>query len=230
MGGKPLPPAEIELIRKWIAGGALENAGSKATIVNKPTVDFTLPKVVKGKPDGPPPMPPRSLRLEPVVRTARANAITAIASRPWAPLLAVAGQKQVLLYHSDTLELLGVLPFPEGVAHVLKFSRNGSLLVEAEVSPADLAAARTQWRRNTWAAVLSVLGLTLLLCAGPIVDSRQRAADARQRHQRPDADLAQLFRIADAGQHQKLRRIDHAAGQHVQGLAERDRTGRAHGG
>ena len=48
---------------------------------------------------------------------------------PWAPLVAVGGQKQVLLYNSDTLDLLGVLPFPEGVPHVLKFSRNGSLLL-----------------------------------------------------------------------------------------------------
>src|SRR5262249_30857403 len=42
---------------------------------------------------------------------------------------AVGGQKQVLLYHTDTLDLLGVLPFPEGTPHVLKFSRNGSLLL-----------------------------------------------------------------------------------------------------
>ena len=58
-------------------------------------------------------------------------------------------------------------------------SRNGSLLVEAEVSPSDLAAARTQWRRNIWAAAISVLGLTLLLCTGPIVESRRRAADVQ---------------------------------------------------
>ena len=70
-------------------------------------------------------MPSPKLSLEPLVRTTRANALTALASSPWAPLVAVGGQKQVLLYHSDTLELLGVLPFPEGVPHVLKFSRNG---------------------------------------------------------------------------------------------------------
>src|SRR5438552_2202585 len=57
------------------------------------------------------------------------TAVMALAASPWAPLVAVGGQKQVLLYHSDTLELLGVLPFPEGTPHVLKFSRNGSLLL-----------------------------------------------------------------------------------------------------
>src|SRR5206468_9874745 len=64
-----------------------------------------------------------------LVRSARGNAITALASSPWAPLVAVGGPKQVLLYHADTLDLLGVLPFPEGVPQVLKFSRNGSLLL-----------------------------------------------------------------------------------------------------
>src|SRR5205807_10121336 len=67
--------------------------------------------------------------LEPVVKAARATAVTALASSPWAPLVAVGGQKQVLLYHGDTLELLGVLAFPEGTPNVLRFSRNGSLLL-----------------------------------------------------------------------------------------------------
>jgi hypothetical protein len=119
----------LETIRQWIGGGALENAGSKAKIVNKPKFEMALSSINKGKPDGPPPMPSPRLSLEPVVRTARASALTALAASPWAPLVAVAGQKQVLLYHSDTLELLGVLPFPEGSIHVLKFSRNGSLLL-----------------------------------------------------------------------------------------------------
>ncbi|HWG42331.1 MAG TPA: c-type cytochrome domain-containing protein [Gemmataceae bacterium] len=124
-----LPKESIDLIEKWIAGGALENAGSKAIIANKPKADIGLTSVVRGKPEGPPPMPPKTLPLEPTVRTTRGTAIIALASSPWAPLLAIGGQKQVLLYHSDTLELLGILPFPEGTPHVLKFSRNGSLLL-----------------------------------------------------------------------------------------------------
>jgi hypothetical protein len=120
---------QIELIRQWIAGGCLENAGSKVVAVNKPKTDIALTSIVRGKPDGPPPMPEKALRLDPVVQTSRANALTALAASPWAPLVAVGGQQQVLLYNSDTLELLGVLPFPEGEAHVLRFSRNGSLLL-----------------------------------------------------------------------------------------------------
>jgi hypothetical protein len=120
---------QVEVIRQWIAGGVLENAGSTAKVVNKPKVDIGLAAVAKGKPEGPPPMPAQPLNLEPLVRTARPNAVTALATNPWSPLLAVGGQKQVLLYNGDTLDLLGILPFPEGFPQVLKFSRNGSLLL-----------------------------------------------------------------------------------------------------
>lgn len=123
-----LPDATLDIIKKWIAGGAPENAGSKVVVPDRPKVDFTLPGAAKGKP-ATPPMPPATMRLEPVVKAARDTAISAIASSPWAPVVAVGGQKQVLLYHSDSLELLGVLPFPEGSVNVLKFSRNGSLLL-----------------------------------------------------------------------------------------------------
>ncbi len=63
------------------------------------------------------------------VRTKSINALTALAASPWAPLVAVGGQKQVLLYHTETLEPLGVLPFPEGFPTIIRFSRNGQLLL-----------------------------------------------------------------------------------------------------
>ncbi|MFQ5734221.1 MAG: c-type cytochrome domain-containing protein [Planctomycetaceae bacterium] len=122
-----LAKASLETIRKWIDGGALENAGSKPVIARK-KFDLALKSAPTGKPAGPPPMPGR-LSRQPVLRTPRTTAVTALATSAWAPLIAVAGQKQVFLYESKTLKLLGVLPFPEGVARVLKFSRNGSLLL-----------------------------------------------------------------------------------------------------
>ena len=123
-----LPKDVADLLQTWIAGGALENSGSKA-VAMKPKADISLSSVVRGKPAGPPPMPPNTLPVDPIVRTSRANAVTALVANPWSPLVAVGGQKQVLLYNSDTLDLLGVLPFPEGTPHVLKFSRNGLLLL-----------------------------------------------------------------------------------------------------
>ena len=125
-----LPDEYANKLQRWILEGALENSGSKA-VAMKPKADISLGKVSRGRPEGPPPMPEATakLSLDPVKKYARANAITALASSPWAPLVAVAGNKQILLYNSDTRELLGVLPFPEGVPQVLKFSRNGSLLL-----------------------------------------------------------------------------------------------------
>ena len=56
---------------------------------------------------------------------------------------------------------------------------DGSPLVDAEVSAADLTAARARWQRNSWAAVVSVLAITLLLCAAPIVERRRHVTENR---------------------------------------------------
>jgi WD40 repeat protein len=122
-----LADAKLELINKWIEGGALENSGSVAKPSKQLTISLSASAGV-AKPDGPPVMP-EGLFRQPVVHTARPGAITALAASPWAPLIAVAGQKQVLLYHSESGQLLGVLAFPEGLPHVLKFSRSGALLL-----------------------------------------------------------------------------------------------------
>lgn len=123
-----LADAKLALLEQWIRGGALENAGAKAAVKKKPDLALAAGATGAKKPDGPPPMPQGVVR-EPVVRTPRTGQVTALAASPWAPLIAVAGHRQVLLYHSESGELLGVLPFLEGVPHVLKFSRNGSLLI-----------------------------------------------------------------------------------------------------
>ena len=125
-GGK-LADGILETVRKWIAGGAPENKSSKIKLPTKPKLELSVSEPT-AKPEGPPPMP-RGLSLEPVLRTQQTSAVTAMATSPWAPLLAVAGQKQVLLYNTDTSQLAGVLPFPEGSAHILKFSRNAGLLL-----------------------------------------------------------------------------------------------------
>src|SRR5207247_11103202 len=52
-------------------------------------------------------------------------------------------------------------------------------LLEAEVAPGALAEARERARSRTWAVVLTVLGLTLLLSSGPIVERRREARDPR---------------------------------------------------
>src|SRR6185295_5890544 len=54
-------------------------------------------------------------------------------------------------------------------------SRVGRVLLEAEVKSADLAAARDQWRFVTRSAAWAVVGLTLLLGCGVLLDIRRRA-------------------------------------------------------
>lgn len=119
---------ELDVFKQWILGGLLETSGSKAVAV--PSVDLTLTSAPVGKPDGPPPMP-EFLSVESVVHTPRPYAVLGMAASPWAPLVALAGQKQVLLYNTDDLQLAGILPYTEGFVTDVKFSRNGKLLLAA---------------------------------------------------------------------------------------------------
>lgn len=121
---------QLALINKWIVGGALENKNSVVKVKAKPTLTLTKTDNAADKPAGPPPMP-ENLPTEPLTVSARGNVVTAVAASPWAPVVAVAGHKQVLLYGMDDFALIGVLPFPEGSINVLRFSRNGTLLLAA---------------------------------------------------------------------------------------------------
>src|SRR6185436_19685972 len=69
---------------------------------------------------------------------------------------------------------------------------DGSPLVDAEVSSADLAAARDRWKRNSWGAVIFVLGMTLLACAAPIVE-RRRVLATRAALTRASLQLAAIL-------------------------------------
>ena len=122
-----LPDEMIETIRKWIDGGVLETKSSKAKLKKKKTFDLALQSAPTERP-AVSPMPPR-LSLEPITRTPTTTAVSAMATSPWSPIVAVAGEQQVLLYNTQTMQLVGTLPFPEGKVQILKFSRNGSLLL-----------------------------------------------------------------------------------------------------
>ena len=116
--------AKIDVIKRWIEGGALENAGSKVAVKKKSSLALSGP-VTTGRPENP--AVPEGLWKQPVVYSSHPGAVTALAASPWAPVIAVAGQKQVALYNSDTGRLLGILPFPEGVPYVLRFTRDGAV-------------------------------------------------------------------------------------------------------
>jgi len=122
----PIPEAERTLLRAWIDGGLLENKGSVAVAPPK-KVDVAMATPAGERPAVPP--LPAHLPLEPATRTAAVDACSSIAISPWAPLAAVCGQKQVLLYRTDSLQPAGVFPFPEGRPHVVRFSRGGGLVL-----------------------------------------------------------------------------------------------------
>jgi len=128
-----LPDKEIDLIRRWINGGALENAGSKAA-KPKAQVKIAAAGDSSKRPDVVP-LPPRMV-LEPAFEMAHSPMSRSLATSPWAPLVAVASQRQVLLYNTRTLELVGVYAFPEGQPNVVRFSRDGEFLMAGGGRPA----------------------------------------------------------------------------------------------
>ena len=89
-----MPTDTINTIRDWINAGAPENSGSKPLVSKKPKFDLAL--AAPGTKPEVAPMPGR-LSLEPFTQTTRTGAVTALASNPWSPIVAIAGQKQILL-------------------------------------------------------------------------------------------------------------------------------------
>ena len=124
--GDKLSKKDADLIRDWINGGMLENKSSKAKKPSGPKI-AKLDVDPSAKPEGPPPMP-EHLNLEPAVTSTRNTVVNDMACSPWAPLLAITGQKQVLLYNTDTLQLAAILPFPEGFPETLSFHPTGKYL------------------------------------------------------------------------------------------------------
>jgi len=126
--GDKLDNPSTDLVARWLRGGLLESSGSRAVKAKTPNLLMDQAITITTGVDGPPPMP-QHLLLEPTVTTIRAGSITGLATSPHAPLVAVTGQKQVLLYRIPDLELLGILPYPEGFPSVLSFSRNGKIIL-----------------------------------------------------------------------------------------------------
>ncbi len=125
--GDMIAKKDADLIRAWIDGGLLENSSAKARKSSGPKI-AAIDVDPSAKPEGPPPMPER-LNLEPVVVAKRGTVVNDMACSPWAPLLAVTGQKQILLYNTDTLQLAAILPFPKGFPEALSFHPTGKYLM-----------------------------------------------------------------------------------------------------
>jgi WD40 repeat protein len=126
--GDAISPAQVAALKAWIEGGLLENKNATARPPKKPSFNATPSSSAGKKPEGPPPLPEHVL-LEPTVTAPRGSSIRAIAASPWAPLIAVSSLRQVLLIHSESLELVGILPFPEGEPVSLAFTPDSRYLI-----------------------------------------------------------------------------------------------------
>ncbi|YCM46699.1 c-type cytochrome domain-containing protein [Verrucomicrobiaceae bacterium 227] len=118
---------KLALFRDWITHGLIESTGGSSKLRKIP---FEIPAGSANKPDGLPPMPLSKLAA-PAASKIHPPSVTAMAASPWAPLVALSGNEEVLLLNTETEDWLGALPFPEGTIHAIKFSRDGSLLLAA---------------------------------------------------------------------------------------------------
>lgn len=127
-----IPDEEIALLQGWIEQGALENQSSKARVNTGPRIAAVDASATERPATV---VVPGHLPLEPVMVPQRAGSVVASHTHPWAPVAATAGSNQVLLHSTEDGRLVGVLPFTEGTINVVRFSRNGALLIAAGGRP-----------------------------------------------------------------------------------------------
>ncbi len=188
VNGAKLPPEQLAVIKAWIEGGLLEKGDSVARKPSKPAVAAITP-TADNRPAGEPAMPQGVLR-EPVLFATHRGAASALATSPWAPLAAIASPYQIALYQTDSGELLGMLPFIEGSAYVLRFSRDGSILLAGGGRSASLGVA----------ALYDVKSGRRLTTVGDELDS-VLAADLRPDHSLValggPRKVVRVYRVAD---------------------------------
>lgn len=136
---KPMiPQAQIALIQKWIDSGLRETSASKSMVAER---DLSFKPLANAgakprEPAMPGALPP--VKLPPMKRPLP---VLTLDASPWAPLAAVAGQDHVRLMNLETQKEAGLLPFPEGEPHLLRFSRDGAVLMAAGGRPVELGKA-----------------------------------------------------------------------------------------
>ena len=126
MGQPKLSDNELATIRDWIDQGLLADATSSPKGSTAASIDFKPVAADNAAGIGAMPSNLESAVLPEVVRP---HPVTAIAASPIAPLITIAGHERIFLYDMKGRSLRGVLPFPEGIPYVLRFSRDGSTLL-----------------------------------------------------------------------------------------------------
>ncbi|RFC46284.1 MAG: WD40 repeat/WD40 repeat [Verrucomicrobia bacterium] len=123
-----LPPHILAAFKLWIEGGLKPTASGLAR-ESRAVVQLTVDAATLGAPATPPvfirSLPPRADAPQLV----RGLPVMALAANPWAPIIAVGGQDETVLHDLSDGHRIGALPFAAGEVRVLRFSRNGQVLL-----------------------------------------------------------------------------------------------------
>jgi hypothetical protein len=133
--GDPLTEEQIATLRAWVEGGAPLDAAAAAQMAAAKaeaaaaaaTTEATGPYIAATFATTPP-LPEIALPA-PTPLPVRGVVARAIATSTRAPIAAVGGNREVILYNLDNLSVIGALPFPEGDIFSLGFSVNGEYLI-----------------------------------------------------------------------------------------------------
>jgi hypothetical protein len=123
-----LPPHVLAAFKLWIEGGLKPNASGRAR-ETRAVVQLAVEAATLVAPATPPvfirSLPPRA----DAPKLVRALPVMALAANPWAPIVAVGGQDETVLHDLSNGHCIGSLPFAAGEVRVLRFSRNGQMLL-----------------------------------------------------------------------------------------------------
>jgi hypothetical protein len=140
----PVGEESLAMVREWIRGGLVAGEGKKSLLRTVGEMGVQPGGAVALSP-----VVPKDWPVMPARKSTHPPTPQAMAVSPCAPVVAVAGDEQILVYVVDEaarqkghgassqteprrdLTLVGCLPFPEGVIFDLRFSQNGAVLLAA---------------------------------------------------------------------------------------------------
>jgi WD40 repeat protein len=119
----------LKVFKAWIEGGLKPTASGLAKKASA-VLDIAIDPATLGAPKEPI-VYVKELPSTLSERKGRALPVSALATNPWAPVVAVGGHREAVLHDLATGKKIGSLPFAPGDVRVLRFSRNGKLVLIA---------------------------------------------------------------------------------------------------
>jgi hypothetical protein len=119
----------LKVFKGWIEGGLKPTASGLAKKASA-VLDIAIDPATLGAPKEPI-VYVKELPSTLSERKGRALPVSALATNPWAPVAVVGGHREAVLHDLATGKKIGSLPFEPGDVRVLRFSRNGKLVLIA---------------------------------------------------------------------------------------------------